>query len=44
VVGEADEALEQFKNRFGDIADRTTVNFAARDEDHRQALMTRLKT
>ena len=43
VVGEPDEALAKFKARFGDIADRTTVNFAARDEDHRQELMAKLK-
>lgn len=43
VVGEPDEALDKFKSRFGDIADRTTVNFAARDEDHHRELMAKLK-
>ena len=42
-VGETDDAVQIFKQRFGDIADRTTANFAARDADHRQAIMKTLK-
>lgn len=43
VVGEADEAADKFIARFGDIADRTTVNFAAKDSDHRQAIMAKMR-
>jgi probable F420-dependent oxidoreductase len=43
VVGETDAAVEKFKTRFAGIADRTTANFAAKDADHRQAIMAKLK-
>lgn len=43
VVGETDEAVEKFKTRFAGIADRTTANFAVRDQEHRQAVMKTLK-
>jgi probable F420-dependent oxidoreductase len=43
VVGEGDEACDKFLARFGDIADRTTAGFSPRDEDHRQALMKKLR-
>lgn len=43
VVGETDDAVKTFKQRFGDIADRSTANFAAKDADHRQAIMATLK-
>jgi probable F420-dependent oxidoreductase len=42
-VGETDAAVDQFIQRFGDVVDRTTVNFAPRDEDHQQAIMHKLK-
>jgi probable F420-dependent oxidoreductase len=42
-VGETDAAVDQFITRFGDVVDRTTANFAARDEDHQQAIMHKLK-
>tara|TARA_R110002072_G_scaffold13418_12_gene56243 strand:+ start:2189 stop:3193 length:1005 start_codon:yes stop_codon:yes gene_type:complete len=44
VVGETDDAVKEFKKRFGDIADRTTANFAVRDQDHRQAVLEVLKS
>ena len=43
VVGEGDEAADKFKARYGDFVDRTTASFAASDEDHRQALMAKLR-
>lgn len=43
VVGEPDEAVEKFKDKFADMIDRTTANFAANDEDHHQALMAKLR-
>ena len=43
VVGEPDEAVEKFKDKFADMIDRTTTNFAANDEDHHQALMAKLR-
>ncbi len=43
VVGESDAAVDLFKKRFGDIVDRTTSNFATRDDAHRQAIMAKLK-
>jgi probable F420-dependent oxidoreductase len=43
VVGEPDEACDKFKARFGDIVDRTTMSFAAKDAGHRQSLMAKLK-
>jgi probable F420-dependent oxidoreductase len=43
VVGEPDEACDKFKSRFGDIVDRTTMSFAAKDSDHRQSLIAKLK-
>jgi probable F420-dependent oxidoreductase len=43
VVGESDQAADKFIRKFGDVIDRTTANFAARDEDHRQDLMTKLR-
>ena len=43
VVGESDAAVDSFKSRYGDIADRTASNFAARDSDHREALLAKLR-
>ena len=43
VVGETDAAVDQFKARFGDIVDRTTAGFASRDEDHRAAILDKLR-
>ena len=43
VVGESDAAVDTFKARFGDIVDRTTANFAARDADHRSDMLARLR-
>ena len=43
VVGEPNEAVEKFKDKFADMIDRTTANFAANDEDHHQALMAKLR-
>lgn len=43
VVGEPVKALDEFKSRFGDIVDRTTANFAARDDDQRQEFMEKLR-
>jgi len=43
VVGETDDAVATFKSRFGGLVDRTTVSFAARDEEHKQAIMEQLK-
>jgi len=42
VVGEPDEACDTFKDRFGDIVDRTTMSFAVKDSDHLQSLMLKL--
>jgi probable F420-dependent oxidoreductase len=42
-VGETDAAVDQFIQRFGDVVDRTTANFAPRDEDHQRAIMHKLK-
>jgi probable F420-dependent oxidoreductase len=44
VVGETDEAVKTFKQRFGGIVDRSTANFAAKDADHRKAIMATLKS
>jgi len=44
VVGEPDDACDKFKDRFGDIVDRTTMSFAAKDADHLQSLMLKLKS
>ena len=44
LVGESDVAVERFKQRFGDVVDRTTANFAARDAEHQQAIMRQLKS
>ena len=43
VVGETDDAVTKFKQRFGDIADRTTAGFAARDDDHRRDILAQLR-
>lgn len=43
VIGDADEASDQFMDRFGDIVDRTAANFSAGDNNHRQALMEKLR-
>jgi len=43
VVGEADEAVEKFMSRYGDLVDRTASSFVARDRDHAITLMDKLK-
>lgn len=43
VVGETDDAVARFKQRFGDIIDRTTAGFTARDDDHRRDILARLR-
>lgn len=43
LVGETDVAVDLFKQRFGDIVDRTTANFAAKDANHQQEIMQKLK-
>ena len=43
VVGETDEAVEKFKQRFDGLVDRTASNFAVRDAEHKQAVMQKLK-
>lgn len=43
VVGETDDAADKFKSRFGDIVDRTTAGFAARDDDHRKSILENLR-
>ena len=44
VVEEKPEAsVETFKARYGDLVDRTTANFAATDQEHREALMAKLR-
>lgn len=43
VVGETDAAVASFKHRFGDVVTRTTANFAARDQDHQQAILQILR-
>jgi probable F420-dependent oxidoreductase len=43
VVGETDAAIARFKARFGDIVDRTTVSFAARDDDHRREILEKIR-
>ncbi|MFP6808913.1 MAG: LLM class F420-dependent oxidoreductase [Pseudomonadales bacterium] len=43
VVGEPDDIVEKFRSRFMDIVDRTTMGIAAKDEEHRQELMAKLK-
>ncbi|NQV66615.1 MAG: TIGR03617 family F420-dependent LLM class oxidoreductase, partial [SAR86 cluster bacterium] len=43
LVGETDVAVNLFKQRFGDVVDRTTANFAARDANHQQEIMQKLK-
>ena len=44
VVGEVDDAVDIFLKRFSDIADRTTSNFAATDDSHRQTIMAKLRS
>lgn len=43
VVGETNDAIATFKQRFGDIVDRTTASFAARDDDHRRDILAQLR-
>jgi len=43
VVGETDEAVDKFKQRFDGLVDRTASNFAVRDAEHKQAVMQKLK-
>ncbi len=43
VVGEPEDACNKFRKRFGDFVDRTTMSFAAKDADHLQSLMQKLK-
>jgi hypothetical protein len=42
IVGEADEVITGFKQRFGKLVDRTTMSLPARDEDHTRDLIRRL--
>ena len=43
IVGETDTAVAQFKQRFGDVIDRTTAGFAARDDEHRHQILNQLR-
>ena len=42
VVGEIDEIVPRFKDRWGSLVDRTTGSFPARDDDHAKELLTAL--
>ena len=44
VVGESEQAIDLFKSRFGDAVDRTTAGFAAKDDEHRQTLLARMRS
>ena len=43
LVGETDTAVARFKQRFGDVVERTTANFAAMDAEHQHEIMRQLK-
>ena len=42
VVAEIDDVVDKFKNRFGDLVDRTMGSLPARDDDHAKELLTKL--
>ncbi|MCB1644058.1 MAG: TIGR03617 family F420-dependent LLM class oxidoreductase [Pseudomonadales bacterium] len=44
VVGNTDDAVARFRQRFGDVVTRTTANFAVRDEDHQQQVLNTLRS
>ena len=42
VVAEIDDVVDKFKNRYGDLVDRTMGSLPARDDDHAKELLTKL--
>ena len=42
VVAEIDDVVDKFKNRFGNLVDRTMGSLPARDDDHAKELLTKL--
>ena len=42
VVGEPEQAVDQFKSRFGSLVDRTMASFPSKDEQQESALLARL--
>lgn len=43
VVAEPRQVIENFKHRFGDLVDRTTVSAPAENEDHRKEILAQLR-
>ncbi len=42
VGAEIDDVVDKFKNRYGDLVDRTMGSLPARDDDHAKELLTKL--
>jgi probable F420-dependent oxidoreductase len=43
IVAEPDQVIPQFKDRFGDLVDRTTLAIPAQDDGHLSSLITAMK-
>ena len=43
VVAEPGNVIEDFKNRYGALVDRTTVTVPAESEDHQKEILAQLR-
>ena len=44
IVAEPDNVVDNFKNRYGDLVDRTMMTLPARDDDHAREMLARFGT